>query len=397
MKLPETIEELQAIVTRDTPQNKTKFVVKILAILNFTKEHPEHIINTGGSWMADGKHFITNSRILSEFMRLKINSVNTNFRDHGFSIFPNATTQMRTQFPEIPDICHWKIRVHLTVDFSIQTTLEKANIMTIANRFCTMLAQKISFPFTVPKEMLNTFFKAGTYTVNIRDSICKLYSSLLPNKHVQRYQEWFSKIVVSLASTWISEISPIPETTLREFITYLIEKQRMISKEAKIQLVSNLTYILSKQETPNYIDKPTELFTFDLFVEFFLRYGCDSDYLQSFKEVTYFDQSPLASKAKFVHWFSPCSSVTSQVLGVGDWLLTPAERVNAFALHYRSDKGISYVHIFHDPFEEQTKRYFVEFEDGMKSAPTLREMLKNVMYLDLAQKNRHRGRKGRCL
>ena len=143
-------------------------------------------------------------------------------------------------------------------------------------------------------------------------------------------------------------------------------------------------YLASKplyQKNPNLSSKPisptssacnvsqkTEQFAFDVFVEFVTRYGCLRDFLQTLKEVTYFD-APASLNAQFVHWFSPCCDVNSRVLNACDWLLIPAVITNALSLYHKNEKSVVYLHIRHDLVAvDQSKRYSAKFRDGTKYA-----------------------------
>ncbi|KAH0792756.1 hypothetical protein GPJ56_003379 [Histomonas meleagridis] len=385
MEWPETIDDLQFFVSRLNTSARVRFVVKILAILHFTKDHPEYISKVGGAWMGDGRHFIINSKIVGEFLDLRANSINTNFRDHGFIILTSETDKIRKQFPNLTDVHHWKMRMHPTEDFTSDSTLQSANELP----FAPAIPQIEQTDKLIPKE-LSSFL-----TTDMVHSLYQIYNLLEPQDSENPIDEKsYSNLLLILFKVWKEKISQSPETDFNTAIDFFLSNETDLSEESKLQLEINLTFFLEQRDDCSQI---TNSFSFDSFVKLFIRFGCFSDYLQTLKEITYFVLSdfepftaPIISSdydAKFVGWFSPYHRSEQYIPNPGDWICNPSKKINVFSLHLRQeDDTIISIHIYHNSTEEdQTKRYSVNFRDNVKYSPTLDIMFREI--LSLSYKN----------
>jgi hypothetical protein len=90
-------------------RNRTRFCIKLLQNLNYTKAHPQDYGEVGVMSVIDGKTFFANTAIFGEFLRLQTNSINTNFREHGFSIIANGHTS-NPELANLPNCSQWKQR-----------------------------------------------------------------------------------------------------------------------------------------------------------------------------------------------------------------------------------------------------------------------------------------------
>jgi hypothetical protein len=97
------IEGLKALVGRSEHKMRIKFSVKLLHVLNYTSQNRELIPETGAVWCADGIHFLVHSKILGNFLGLKSNTINTNFRDHGFKILAPVLPKDLDELQNLPD------------------------------------------------------------------------------------------------------------------------------------------------------------------------------------------------------------------------------------------------------------------------------------------------------
>ena len=87
-----TIQEFENQLKQHT---RIKFASKILATLKFVENHESYTGTIGICWCQDGRHFLCNSKILGNFLSLKSNSINTNFREHGFTICQHSQAESR--------------------------------------------------------------------------------------------------------------------------------------------------------------------------------------------------------------------------------------------------------------------------------------------------------------
>jgi hypothetical protein len=129
-KMEDKIEVLRTRLFRTRPT--VPLIVKILRVLNFEKDHPGFTNNLGAFWSGDDGSFISHAQILSQFLGVKGNSINTNFRQHGFTA-PKLVTleQLRQLRPSsqgfrLADERNWKHRKHQIDTFRPTTTLEEA-------------------------------------------------------------------------------------------------------------------------------------------------------------------------------------------------------------------------------------------------------------------------------
>jgi hypothetical protein len=81
----EELNHLKSLVNKSTGPGLT-FAVKIYRILEFVKHHPDACEITGLIWTKLPAIFLVNNQLLTVFLGIKCNSINTNFREHGFEI-----------------------------------------------------------------------------------------------------------------------------------------------------------------------------------------------------------------------------------------------------------------------------------------------------------------------
>jgi hypothetical protein len=77
-------EEWTLLKSLITKLNRTRapFAVKIHHILEFVKKYPEPSEKTGVIWSKLFGVFLVNNRLLTLFLGIKSNSINTNFHEH---------------------------------------------------------------------------------------------------------------------------------------------------------------------------------------------------------------------------------------------------------------------------------------------------------------------------
>jgi hypothetical protein len=127
------IQDLQRELSDTRP--KLPFMVKVLRALHFEKDHPDSANVIGTFWTDDTGSFVTNAKILSEFLQVKPNSINANFREHGFttpqSVDFEQLRRFRTIFQRYASVDKhaWKQRKHRTDAFKSTTTLDEAAVL----------------------------------------------------------------------------------------------------------------------------------------------------------------------------------------------------------------------------------------------------------------------------
>jgi hypothetical protein len=102
-----SLQTLQDNVAPNEKRQQPRFSVRLLRTLNFTLANPLFRAMTGAFWSTDGRTFWMNSRLFTEFLRLKPNSINANFRDHDFTR-RNHPADLGQDLASLPDRRNWK-------------------------------------------------------------------------------------------------------------------------------------------------------------------------------------------------------------------------------------------------------------------------------------------------
>ena len=116
-----TSEELKKFLNTEQSARRLKFAVRVFYVLQWTKDHPEEMAKTGAMWCKDGFHFVCNSQLLGEFLLIKPNTINTNFRSHSFVIQLSQPHSLLTEFPNMHDIKNWRKRSNPFYSFTINS------------------------------------------------------------------------------------------------------------------------------------------------------------------------------------------------------------------------------------------------------------------------------------
>jgi hypothetical protein len=104
---------------------KMPFIVKVLSVLQFEETHRELANVVGAFWCDRPGSFVANSRILGAFLQAKANTINANFRQHGFtnpkfvSFEEVRNFRISLQRLEPAQRKDWNQRQHLTTEFWI--------------------------------------------------------------------------------------------------------------------------------------------------------------------------------------------------------------------------------------------------------------------------------------
>lgn len=112
----------KSLIQSTNNRNKPKFCVKILRLLQETLKDEKKIPEIGLAWCEDGTHFVCNSQILGSYLKLKSNSINTNFRAHSFQIENISFDDLRKMYGDLPDLKNWKMRRIVNYSFNHKST-----------------------------------------------------------------------------------------------------------------------------------------------------------------------------------------------------------------------------------------------------------------------------------
>jgi hypothetical protein len=114
------------------PNLKELFMVKILCALRFVQEDPSSVGAIGIFWTSDQHSCVSNSKTLGEFLKVKANSINTDFRQHGFNDAERLTPdELRAIAAPLGDVTlqdaqNWRRRSHKDAAFNSSTTEDAA-------------------------------------------------------------------------------------------------------------------------------------------------------------------------------------------------------------------------------------------------------------------------------
>ena len=381
----DTIDDLKKLVSKDESKGRTKFVVKIFHVLQFVRLHPEKIHELGAAWCEDGRHFIVNSNILGGFLGLKANSINTNFRDHGFQILSSSSQEIKNRFPTITETRHWKLRLSSGANFHAASTIEEAeNIPCLQQKVDNVTANYNSAPDKelpfLPKETIQLIGEDQAQMLNI----CRTYYSL-------KSTDFYKKFMAFVTKFWKERISETNVSNIENIISAIVNRDEQ-------QLEVNLDFLLQQHDDSSQMN---ETVTFDTFVRYFIRYGDVSDPALTLREVsstnTPFDFSGLnifssqnyELNVQFHSWFSPTAdknyavSALQQTFGQS-WVVIHSKTPNVFNLLFKHNLDVvRSLHIFHNPIPDNpNERYYVQFNNGeFQYRSSLDEILTGVLKL----------------
>lgn len=105
----EQLKKLDALLKSTNKQ----WPLKLILCLIFVREHPsETVVNHIGLHWIDNRVFICNSSIFASFLGRKANTLNLNFRDHGFAKALNYRDVCRESRRNLHDAAKWKPHEH---------------------------------------------------------------------------------------------------------------------------------------------------------------------------------------------------------------------------------------------------------------------------------------------
>jgi hypothetical protein len=223
----------------EAPRPKLTFIVKLHKILTFTSQSPATICSIGLTWTSDNESIVSNSKILGQFLNLRANSVNTNFREHGFQ-HPEVMRSekliwyvpaLRDQ--SIPEIGHWKRRKHVQP----------------FNRFLT-----------------------NTQIVEL-DALSRHLFNERPN----------SRFVDAAQGQWQTAVGSAATAPLQALIRALVPGQGDRIETIRV----NLTHLLSREMDIRSL--MTGEVSFNAFLRLFLRYGSPAGFVEQLDGVTLVD------------------------------------------------------------------------------------------------------------
>ena len=386
-----SIVELQRELCPGDGKARVRFVTKIFRALSYTREHPEEISQVGAAWCADGVHFVSNSTILAQFLNLKPNSINTNFRDHGFVIVGKG--EVGRDLPAgTKDACHWKKRHNREAHFTVNASEQTLNsINSIQDRVSAEPSAPAQFSF-MPRRTAELLQIDPRQQVSLANMAYSLQGNTTG--------EWFYRVLEKATEIWVDVVKAIGPCVEMERLTEALFRDAPMDEDAKRQVVLNFEFLIQQRDDSSQLQ---ELIPFESFVKFMVRYGWVNGMLELLTEVSHFsaegslipglcefDSQTPSEKVQFKSWFFPSSDRPTAERWIAKrvrecWVVIPSKTPNYFTLLYKEDAGVEIValHIIHDCLAPDRKqRFAVRFKNGESACmPTLTEMLTGTLGL----------------
>ena len=387
-----SIVELQRELCPGDGKARVRFVTKIFRALSYTREHPDEISQVGAAWCSDGVHFVSNSAILAQFLNLKPNSINTNFRDHGFVI--TGKGEVGRDLPAgTKDATHWKKRHNREAHFTINATEQTINsINSIQDRVSAAPSAPAQFPF-MPRKTAELLQIDPRQQVSLANMVYSLQGSAS--------SEWFYRVLEKATEIWVSVVQAIGPCVELERLTGALFNDLAMDEGAKRQVLLNFEFLIQQRDDSSQLE---QLIPFESFVKFMVRYGWVNGMLELLTEVSHFssegsslipgfcefDSQTPSEKVQFKSWFFPSSDRLTAERWISKhvrecWVVIPSKTPNYFTLLYKEETGVEIValHIIHDCLApERSQRFSVRFKNGEHvCTSSLTEMLTGTLGL----------------
>lgn len=258
---------------------RLKFSVKVLMVLNFSEKHKDCVPVTGAVWCEDGCHFLVNTKIMASLLDLKANSINTNFREHGFKIISNVLEKDTEGLPPLPDLNNWKVRQNTAATFTRNSTRKDAeNVPSLETKPQGMESQQnTSFIPQRTQEMCTNDF----------ESELKLIYKILVD--IPQPDRWKRDLLESATSFWTKNISPQPLESLDTVVQKLFPLVPGSDYRKQQQLRANFKYLIHTHSGSSQMNKTVY---FSDFLRLFLRFGSPAGIREPLVEVTDFTEEP---------------------------------------------------------------------------------------------------------
>lgn len=357
---------------RATTRNKPKFCVKILQLLTLTSQNRKLIPSAGIAWCDDGNRFICNSQILGNYLNLKSNSINTNFRAHHFAIENASIEDIQKLYPDLPDIKNWKVRRNTTYVFNHQTTEKDAEGIPCADKTTHSLSLSSASADTIIPQTLTQFIKLDKSTQTaIELDMGKLDFST----------NWKTKFLSQIVEDWklIHQFNPnpnyhfasydfkVPAIKLIQFLIHHSESPlEQWQKDVVFQnLSSYFQYSLTCSQSNNDISILE-------FLQLCLRFGMAKRIAQHIIEVS----RPTSgtgdmSNICFAPWFIPSDNqlYATNYLSNNhlEWgVKLSRSKPNTFSILQKTDHGFNSSHITFNPMPLNEEYLSIQVENGDK-------------------------------
>jgi hypothetical protein len=315
------------------------FGVKLHRLLEHTKTHREDAGIIGLIWTKQPGVFLANNLLLTSFLGIKMNSVNTNFREHGFVQVKTTpmTSQKLTELTEVslPDERHWKkLRQSLLVytqesdeNIALQIDIE-VRPKFLAQRFhnADVSPSESSFLSQVDCEKLMpippTFFQGNSQFLS--DALKIELGIVMTNlKHEIEVRH---RILDIALSQWIGQFGRIEIVQVQAFLNAffpLDNHSRMLSMQTNCQFLLGSCTPHSRffENQVSFVD----------FIRLFLRYGSSTGFHETFEVITASDSCAGGPCFYDGFCFGWNIATIGSLLRPGDWAIIEGDQLATFS------------------------------------------------------------------
>lgn len=392
-----------------------KFVSKLLLCLRYVDNHLGDAGAIGVIWCQDGVHFLCNSKILGSFLELKSNSINTNFREHGFQICPYTSAQSSVSI--LPDVQHWKKRRHQTDGLTRQSSFIDAESIGMMK---PQIPEQSSSPSSVPVPDRQIPWSSHSSTApppnkpvicpsravnenGIPDTLQLILEDNRPMQlSVQMIMEkssgsesWKNRMIVTVTRDWITAFGTVISISMRLLLDHLLSSVTMLPRETYNQLASNIEYLLlAHNDTCS--QRSDDVF-FDNYLLLMLRYGPAHRLATSMLELAAHEMAdpfidlklsqsalPLSQGTclpNFKPWFHPGLNTRTAALLLNQqtrsaWMIRPSSTPNMFTIHCKMVGKLIASHVRYDGLEVPDRVYSIKLDNNqVRYAATWSQLL----------------------
>ncbi|EAX88515.1 hypothetical protein TVAG_428240 [Trichomonas vaginalis G3] len=396
---------MKSKVCNDEQIKRIKFTVKIIALLRYTLKHPEHIKTIGIGWFPDGKTIVSNAKILGNFLGLRSNSINTNFRAHNFQIVPVVRSEIITAFGSLPDLANWNKRRQVAFPFSISTTIEDAEkikpiglpnsgLLLVPHEPNTKSADNVPAP--TPKAPLS--FIPQITSAFLATDTDQLLATAKIMRDMKLTEEERHTFLNRTTKDWIAHFGNVTKVNHTELVESFITQECKAS-DNYCQIFANIDYFFTYR--PDNSQMMNDI-GFDEYLGFIARYGPHIDVCDNILALTDVNSPNLFInfgsyntdvRPSFVPWFCPfidsrtVESCLKSRLNES-WVVRQSKNSDSFTLHAKvflnGCYSITSTHIWYRAVSDTKERLSVMMDDGqklMRFAQSWDELLYNVMGL----------------
>ena len=407
-----TIQEFENQLKQHT---RIKFASKILATLKFVENHESYTGTIGICWCQDGRHFLCNSKILGNFLSLKSNSINTNFREHGFTICQHSQAVLKSS--GLPDFQHWKKRVHPTAGFHKNTTMEEADRIGIIKGDTPESGTKepdkdVVLPSFQDQLVLRTGTRErpvimGSVAVNAKGIPDTLMMILEHNRVVQLSVQmimekvqgtdlWKNQMIVTVTRDWVTAFGAVESVSIDMLLDNLLASMEVLPRETIMQLRANVEYLVGA--TGDVASQGRgDAVRFDDYLGLMIRYGPSYRFARTIFELAAHDMAdPFLDLSlnsftclsqsqgcppNFKSWFHPgLNARTAEMVlnkqSGSSWMVRPSSIPNMFTLQCKMLGRLIASHITYDGLADDEKLYSVRLDNNqVRYAGTWNQLL----------------------